>query len=322
MRAPEFWGRDAGWQAALLAPLAGLYALAARARQRKPGWMAPVPVICVGNLVVGGAGKTPAALAIQHYLGERGLAAHFLSRGHGGRLPGPLRVDPERHSAADVGDEPLLLAAQAPAWIARDRAAGAKAAIAGGAPALILDDGFQNPGLEKTVSLIVVDGGYGFGNGRVLPAGPLRETVEDGLARAQAVVLVGEDVTGTAERLAGRLPVLTARLEPGAGQALEGRRLLAFAGIGRPEKFFATLRQNGAELVETTAYPDHHPYDPAEIDTLVRRARSQEAVPITTRKDWVRLTAEQKRQIEVLDIQLVWDDPAGLAPLFDSLLPA
>ncbi|MBU0795886.1 MAG: tetraacyldisaccharide 4'-kinase, partial [Alphaproteobacteria bacterium] len=298
----------------------GAYALAARARQRKPGWTAPVPVICVGNLVAGGAGKTPVALAIQHYLNDRGLAAHFLSRGHGGRLSGPLRVDPDRHSAADVGDEPLLLAAQAPAWIARDRAAGAKAAIEAGAPALILDDGFQNPGLEKTVSLIVVDGGYGFGNGRVLPAGPLREPVEDGLARAQAVVLVGEDATGTAESLAGRLPVLTARLEPLAGQALEGRRLLAFAGIGRPEKFFATLRQNDAVLVEAIAYPDHHPYDPAEIDRLARRARSQGAAPITTRKDWVRLPPEQKRQIEVLDIQLVWDDPDGLTPLFDSLL--
>ena len=208
---PEFWARR-GLISSLLQPLAWVYAQGAAARQHfaRP-WQAPVPVICVGNLVAGGAGKTPVALSLARRLQARGRPVHILSRGYGGSLAGPVAVDPVRHSAAEVGDEPLLLAAAARCWVARDRVAGAQTAIAAGAKLLLLDDGLQNPRLAKTLSLLVVDGGYGFGNRRVLPAGPLRERLAAGLARSSAVVLMGEDTAGIASLLAGKT-VLRARL--------------------------------------------------------------------------------------------------------------
>lgn len=321
MRAPDFWDQPDSLAARLLTPLSHLYAQATRSRLKRPGWKAPVPVICIGNLVAGGAGKTPVALAVMALLRARGIDAHFLSRGHGGRLAGPVRVDPAAQGAADVGDEPLLLAQAAPAWVARDRAAGARAAVAAGAQTIVMDDGFQNPGLAKDLSLIVVDGGYGFGNGLVMPAGPLREPVADGLARAQAAVLVGADRCGALAAIGARLPVLAASLEPQDGARFAGRLVLAFAGIGRPEKFFETLRALEALLVDAVAFPDHHPYGAAEIAGLVERAQAQGATPVTTRKDWVRLPAELKSGIEVLDIALAWQDRTAIDRLLAPLFP-
>ncbi|MCH2393441.1 tetraacyldisaccharide 4'-kinase [Oceanibaculum sp.] len=320
MRAPGFWERRGDWRSRLLSPAAFAYGWAARCRARTAQpWTASVPVICIGNLVAGGAGKTPVALAIMALLKDRGVAAHFLSRGHGGSLTGPVRVDPEVHSAADVGDEPLLLAEAAPAWVSGDRVAGAKAAIAAGAQAIVMDDGFQNPSLAKSLSLIVVDGGYGFGNGLLLPAGPLREPVTDGLAHAQAVVLIGEDRTGAAAQIGNALPILPARLTPVAGADLTGRRVLAFAGIGRPEKFFESLSEAGAEIVESAAFPDHYPYSTTEIAALAKRADDAGLLPVTTRKDWVRLPPAYRDGIAVLDVILSWQDAAAPMALLDAL---
>ncbi|MDE1149467.1 MAG: tetraacyldisaccharide 4'-kinase [Azospirillaceae bacterium] len=318
MRAPGFWYRPPGLAAALLAPLGHAYA--AGARRRQAGTVpqsAGIPVICVGNLVAGGAGKTPLAQAVMRHLRARGLAAHYLSRGYGGRLTGPLQVDPARHSAADVGDEPLLLSASAPAWISADRLAGARAARAGGAEAVVMDDGFQNPRLAKDLSLLVVDGGAGFGNGRVIPAGPLREDLADGLARAQGLVLVGADRTGATAQvaaLAPGLPVLTARLVPDAAVAatLAGRPVLAFAGIGRPQKFFDTCRELGLSVIETVSFADHHPYTGDEIAHLLARAEAQGAVPLTTEKDWVRLPAALQSAVFTLPVTLAFDEIGAL----------
>ncbi|MEE9209502.1 MAG: tetraacyldisaccharide 4'-kinase, partial [Kiloniellales bacterium] len=281
------------------------------------------PVVCVGNLVAGGAGKTPVVLALVAALAARG-AVHCLSRGYGGSSPGPRRVDAARDSAVEVGDEALLLARAAPSWVARDRTAGARAAAAAGARVLVMDDGFQNPALAKDLSLVVVDGAYGFGNRRGMPAGPLRESVARGLARADAVVLLGRDELNLGAALARRLPVLTAQLAPRPGsESLVGRKVLAFAGIGRPEKFFATLAGPegglGAELVETRAFPDHHPYSAAELRSLRARARSLDAILVTTEKDAVRLTPEQREGIETLAVAVAWDDPAALQALLDKL---
>jgi tetraacyldisaccharide 4'-kinase len=326
MRAPDFWTED-GALAALLAPLGAGYDLAGRLRRALvPSVAADIPVICVGNLVAGGAGKTPVVLALVEALAARGAAAHCLSRGYGGRALGPRRVDAARDSAAEVGDEALLLARAAPSWVARDRTAGARAAAAAGARVLVMDDGFQNPALAKDLSLVVVDGAYGFGNRRVMPAGPLRETVARGLARADAVVLLGRDDWNLGAPLGARLPLLTARLAPRPGsERLVGRKVLAFAGIGRPDKFFATLAGSegglGAELVETRAFPDHHPYSAAELRTLRARARSLDALLVTTEKDAVRLTPEQREGIETLAVAVAWDDPAALQALLDTLPP-
>lgn len=309
MRAPEFWHRD-GWLAALLSPVAGLVTFAGRRRQaRARPWRAPVPVICVGNLVAGGAGKTPVAIALAQRLQTLGRTPHFLTRGYGGRERGPLRVDPARHAATEVGDEPLLLAAIAPTWVARDRRAGAEAAVAAGATAIVMDDGFQNPALFKDLSLIVVDGGYGFGNGRVMPAGPLREPVADGLARAHAVVRLGEDTAGTAAAVAGVLPILEAALVPVRPEALKDRAVVAFAGIGRPAKFFATLEDLGCRIVARHAFPDHHPYRRAAVERLRAAAKTAGAVLVTTAKDAVRLPADLRQDATVCEVALRWREP-------------
>nr|WP_247892658.1 tetraacyldisaccharide 4'-kinase [Azospirillum melinis] len=301
----------------MLAPLGALYGLAGRRRiagtvPRKVG----VPVVCVGNLVAGGAGKTPVGLALIAALQVRGVAVHALTRGHGGREAGPLAVDPGCHTAADVGDEALLLAGATPCWVARDRLAGAERAVAAGAEAIVMDDGFQNPALHKDLSLIVADGAVGFGNGRLVPAGPLRERVAEGLARADALVILGEDRHGLAV-LAGGRPVLAARLEPDpeAAARLAGRDVLAFAGIGRPEKFFATLEALGARIAERVPFADHHPYRPAEVVALIDRAATLGALPVTTAKDAVRLPPELRAKIAVLPVSVRWADESALAAL-------
>ncbi len=316
MQAPEFWHRG-GPLAALLAPLGWLYGLGGDIRQTfaRPH-RAGVPVICIGNLVAGGAGKTPVALAVAEMLWSMGVSPAFVSRGYGGSAQGPLKVEPDRHGPELVGDEPLLLARFAPTWVARHRPAGVLAAEAAGCGAIILDDGFQNPGVDKDLSLVVVDGGYGFGNGRVMPAGPLREPVRTGLQRAHAVVVLGDDATGAA-RHARDLPVLHARLEPLPGQAekLAGERVVAFAGIGRPEKFFTTLRQLGADLLATHAYPDHHPYERSELERLVSQARALDARLVTTEKDLVRVPCDLRAQMQALLVGVRWDSETVLKAL-------
>ncbi|MCE2510340.1 MAG: tetraacyldisaccharide 4'-kinase [Alphaproteobacteria bacterium] len=321
MRSPRFWEK-AGGLAYALAPLGLAWSAGSVLRQTltKP-YRAAIPVICVGNLVVGGTGKTPVTLAIAEYLKKLGLKPHLLGRGYGGSAKGPTRVETDRHTAALVGDEALLLANAAPTWAGPDRAAAARAAAAGGADVLLLDDGFQNPGLEKDCSLVVVDGGYGFGNGYLVPAGPLREPVASGLRRARAVVLVGEDQTGVEGTLAGRLPVLRGWLEPEGLAALAGRRLFAFAGIGRPEKFFETLRGAGLDLAGTRAFGDHHPYRGAEVEALLEAAAALDAVPVTTAKDAVRLPADLQARVHAVPVRFRFEDMAALEALLRPALP-
>jgi tetraacyldisaccharide 4'-kinase len=327
MRAPAFWSRPPGLLAAVLAPLSWLWLAAARLRRRRARPVrAPIPVICVGNLTAGGAGKTPTAIAVLSALVARGVTAAAVSRGHGGRERGPRCVNPAHDSAADVGDEPLLLAAWAPAWVARDRAAGVAAAAEAGAQVAVLDDGHQNPTLLKDLSLAVVDAGAGFGNGRVIPAGPLRETVAEGLARADAVVLIGEDAQAAATLAAwpqlSALPVLRARLVPLAtGLPLAGEPVVAFAGIGRPEKFFDTLRALGARLVAAHAFPDHAPYADAILRRMVAEARAADAMLVTTEKDAARLTPAQRREVMALPVRLAFDPPEALERLLDRVAP-
>jgi tetraacyldisaccharide 4'-kinase len=328
VKAPAFWQQPAGTLAAFLAPAAALYAAAtARRVARAPDFSPPVPVICVGNLSAGGTGKTPVVQYLIARLSQRGVAAHVVSRGFGGSLKGPLRVDPARHSASEVGDEPLLLAASAPVWIGRDRAAAARGAVEAGAALIILDDGFQNPGLRKDLSLIVVDGGAGFGNGRVIPAGPLREPIEAGLARASAVVVMGADerhVAASVAVMAPALPVLAARLQPVEAMryALAGRRVMAFAGIGRPEKFYATLKEMGAELLRVRSFGDHEPIAPQMLERLVREAQSLDAMLVTTTKDGARLSARQRLDVVEVGVEVSWAEPEVLDSLLDRLLAA
>ncbi len=323
MRAPDFWARPGGLSA-LLAPAGAAWgAVAAVRRSWVRPWRAPVPVVCIGNINAGGAGKTPLTLALGAYLKQAGRSPHIISRGYGGSLAGPVAVDPARHSAAEVGDEPLLLAAAAPTWVARDRAAAARAAVDAGADILLMDDGLQNFSLVKDVSVIAIDGGYGFGNRRVMPAGPLREPLAAGLSRADAAVVIGPDETGSATRAARSMPVFAARMValPGPGHdEIAGRDVFAFAGIGRPAKFYATLAEIGCTVVETRDFADHHSYRPDEIMAICESAAALGALPVTTAKDAVRLPAQARAMVKTLHVGLAWEESDAPAKLLGGVL--
>lgn len=319
MKPPRFWRDSApGFLARLLSPLGLLYGTVGRHRLTRSGYRAGIPVVCIGNATLGGAGKTPVAMDVAARLTLMGRATHFLSRGHGGRLNGPILVDPAKHTAADVGDEPLLLARRAPTWVARDRAAGARAAEAAGATCLVMDDGMQNPTLAKTLTILVVDSGAGFGNGLVFPAGPLRERPDDARSRADAIVLIGRENAVLEEWAeAPNIPVIRARIlaEPPPELSV-GNRCVAFCGIGRPEKFFESARSLDLVIVSEIGFSDHHVYSHEDMDRLFQTADSEGAVLLTTEKDAVRLSPEAAARVHVVPMTLDWDD----APALDQLL--
>jgi tetraacyldisaccharide 4'-kinase len=325
VKAPHFWsaGLDpksreaAPLTRALLTPLAWLYVwgLNRKLASAVPE-TAPVPVICIGNLTTGGAGKTPVAEAIRSRISALGLRAATLSRGHGGREPGPLKVDPAAHTFRETGDEPLLLAATGEAWIGRDRPAAARAMADAGVQAVLMDDGHQNPSLTKDFTFVVIDAGAPFGNGHVLPKGPLREPVAAGLARAGAVILMGDGPVPSAVARSGK-PVLRARLE--AAAPVPAGPLVAFAGIGRPEKFFDSLKAAGADLRDAIPYADHHPYSAGDLDFLRSLASREGAALVTTSKDHVRLPPDLRAETRVFPVTAVFEDPEALDAMLSAI---
>ncbi len=294
MREPAFWYRPSSWTSRLLSPLGALYGLVAGQRLQRQGFDAGIPVLCVGNYHVGGAGKTPTVLALAGVLRDLGETPVVLSRGYGGRLHGPIQVDPARHVADDVGDEPLMMAGSVAVVVARDRIAGVALARSQRASVILMDDGFQNPAIIKDASLIVIDGDRGLGNGRVFPAGPLRAPLRPQLARTDALIVIGDGTAAQAVAAAiaarGR-PVLSAHLRPDdiSVASLGGKRVLAFAGIGDPARFFRTLRASGIEVVAKRAFADHHPYSKSEIELLIDEAARDALTLVTTEKDLARL---------------------------------
>jgi tetraacyldisaccharide 4'-kinase len=314
MHEPAFWHRPSSWLSRLLTPLSALYGAVADWRLAMPGIDAGVPVFCVGNYHSGGAGKTPTTLALVALLRDLGETPVVLSRGYGGRLRGPVSVDPVTHTAADVGDEPLMMARIVPVVVAKDRVAGAALAASRGASVIVMDDGFQSPSIVKHAALIVIDAARGIGNGRVIPSGPLRAPLASQLLRTDALIIVGDgtaaDPVGSAIEAKGGM-VLRAQLKPddASVDALRGRRVLAFAGIGDPARFFATLRGSGIEVVAEKAFPDHHPFAQADIDALIDMSRDNALTLVTTEKDFVRLRntpglASFARQVTVFAVTL------------------
>jgi tetraacyldisaccharide 4'-kinase len=331
MREPSFWWDKAGLAAWLLQPLALIYGAVAASRMRRPGVQAGIPVICVGNFTLGGAGKTPTAMAVARLLTESGKAPFFLSRGYGGRLAGPVRVDPTLHTAADIGDEPLLLARHAPTIVSRDRVAGATFAREAGADIIVMDDGLQNPSLRKDLTIAVVDARRGIGNGYVFPAGPLRAPLKAQLAKTNCLLLIGDgrqtpavisELTNAQNR-----PLLRARLEPDGNiiKTLGRRKVLAFAGIGDPEKFFMTLAGIGLEAVAEESFADHHPYSGADAERLLALSESKNLIPVTTEKDLVRLTgrdpalAKLAARARAIPVALIFEDVAAIRKLLQQV---
>ena len=330
MNPPGFWDNPParpGWKAYALAPLAAVWQHVTARRVAQEGERAGAPVLCIGNLTAGGTGKTPMVAALMTRLADQGIAAHVVSRGYGGRIEGPHLVDPTEDTAADVGDEPLMLAARGLVWVAKDRVAGARAATDAGAKLILLDDGFQNPGLVKDASILMVDAGAGFGNGRVIPAGPLREPVAVGLKRADLVVLIGsaDEVSKVQSDWPAldACPNIPARLEPvPTGLPMANEPVIAFAGIGRPEKFFNTLRGMGADLIATHAFPDHHAYAPQIIRRLIGEARGRDAMLVTTEKDAVRLPASLRSEVMTIQVNLEIGDWSPIDAMIRRVLGA
>jgi len=322
MHEPAFWYRPASWVSRLLMPLAALYGAVAASRLRRKGIDAAVPVLCVGNYHVGGAGKTPTVLALVRVLRDLGETPVVLSRGYGGRLRGPVMVDADRHVAADVGDEPLMLSKTVPVAVARERIGGLALALSCGATAIVMDDGFQNPTIAKDAALIVVDAHRGLGNACVFPAGPLRAPLSDQILRTDALIVIGEGKV--AESVAAAIteqvkPVFTAHLKADdvSLALLRGKRVLAFAGIGDPDRFFRTLGAHGVEVVTGRAFADHHPFARGEIELLLAEASRDGLTLVTTEKDMARLhvaggLASWAKDIVPFEVKLEFDDAPGL----------
>jgi tetraacyldisaccharide 4'-kinase len=315
MRAPDFWTRAPSHPLArLLAPVGYVYGAATARRMDRPGAFGPCPVLCVGNFTLGGAGKTPSALALARILrNELGRHPAFLSRGYGGRLVGPVMVDPNLHGAAEIGDEPLILARSAVTVVSHDRLAGSSLCAELGADTVVMDDGLQNPHLRKDLALAVVDAGAGIGNGLPFPAGPLRVPLTRQWPHVGGLIVIGDGQAGdpvAREAEARDLPVHRAQLVPAEPKRWKDRRVVAFAGIGRPQKFFDTLTDLGARIVGAKGFPDHHPYRVGDLEALGKLADREGASLVTTEKDAVRLPAGVR--VAVLRVDLAFDDPAAL----------
>ena len=331
MREPAFWHRPPSWNSYLLFPLGAVYGAVTALRMQRSGLDAGIPVFCVGNYHMGGAGKTPTVLALAKILRELGERPVVLSRGYGGRLRGPVMVDPHRHAAADVGDEPLMLSSTVSVAVSRDRVDGVALAKSHGASVILMDDGFQNPAVQKDAALIVIDSDRGVGNACVFPAGPLRAPLSAQLDRTDALIVVGEGTAAgaIAERIASRpgRPVLSAHLEPdqAALAVLANKPVLAFAGIGDPARFFRTLRANGIDVVRERAFADHHPFSEADVDALIAEAKRDQLTLVTTEKDLVRLRKKGElpvsvREISTLPVTLEFEDEKTLRRFLDERL--
>ncbi|RED54059.1 tetraacyldisaccharide 4'-kinase [Aestuariispira insulae] len=323
MRQPRYWTWDQkhSLPARLLAPLGCVYWGISQLRNRlTTPYHSQVPVICVGNAVAGGAGKTPVAQSIARMLQSRGKKTHFLSRGYGGSLPGPVLVDPNRHNAGQIGDEPLLLAKEAPVTVSRDRVKGIKEIEKAGCDLVIMDDGYQNPSLKKNLSLLVIDAGFGFGNERLIPAGPLREPITNAIKKADAILLLGDGEAVDATSFKPDKPVFRGQIISDLTGMDKQARYLAFAGIGRPEKFRDSLQSLEINLSSFHAFADHHSYHESDLEKLVDIAGSQQAELLTTEKDYVRLPESYKDKVKFVPISIRWDNELKLLGLLESIV--
>ncbi|MCX5619277.1 MULTISPECIES: tetraacyldisaccharide 4'-kinase [Bombella] len=322
LTAPSFWQGDKPSSLSnLLLPASKVTEALSHHRQKKPSLKVSVPVLCCGNISVGGTGKTPLALHILQKLIQRGHNPHVITRGYGGRSKKTGHIHPQHDKAIEVGDEAMLLAQLAPTWRGPDRYANAQQAIKAGADCLIMDDGLQDPTLHKDLAILTIDGPAGFGNQRLLPAGPLRETLAEALPRLDAAVLFGEDTHNIAEQLPKSLPLLKGQLTPSpAIHQLKGRNIIAFAGIGRPEKFFTMLREANLTILRTLSFPNHHIYSERDLQHLAQLTHTPNTVLVTTEKDNVKLPSLFQQCITTIKIEPTWHNPALQEELLDRFM--
>ena len=325
MKTPAFWSRRGATAIALL-PLTLLWRAASAVKEATAcPYKSAIPVVCVGNLTAGGTGKTPLVGWLADRMSERGWRPAILTRGYGGSAAGPLWVDPAEHDAGLCGDEPLMLADGRAVMVARDRAAGARAIASNGAfDLIIMDDGMQNPTLQRTLTIGVFDGGSGIGNGLLIPAGPLRTPFASGLDQLDMAVINGEDETALRPRIASKLPVFDAALRPEAGviETLADTPLLAFAGIGRPARFFAGIESLGGQIAKKLSFADHHPYSQQDLAQIQEDAQRHGAEMITTQKDWMRLPADWRARVAMLPVSVDMDDETGFLDSLEGRLAA
>ncbi len=308
MKTPSHWN-SINLLSLILSPLGAVYALATKLRLRyNKSKKVSIPVICIGNLTAGGTGKTPVSISIAQLLQQQTLNPFFVSRGYGGNLKNII-VNPNIHTPKQCGDEPLLLARQAPVVINPDRYAGANTAITNGANIIIMDDGFQNPKLHKDLSFLVFDGNFGVGNELCIPAGPLRETISSGISRAQAIIIIGPDKHNLRTRF--NLPCFMGKITP-LPQTHSNKKVIAFAGIGNPQKFYNSLTECGFEIIKSYDYPDHHYYTEAELKKLISQAQQNNALLYTTSKDFVKIPSHLQKHFKVLEITIQWENPQDL----------
>ncbi len=322
LKAPKFWYQPPGFTSCALVPFAKVYALGHWLNQRcRQVYRPSIPVICLGNFTVGGAGKTPTVIAIAQLLQQKGQKnIHFITRGYGGSLKGPVQVNPQHHSFHEVGEEALLLAQFAPTWMGADRIASAKAAEKAGASILLMDDGAQNVSLVKDKCLMVIDRQQGVGNGLVFPAGPLRESLNQGLNRTHACILIGNKNEQPVIKI--NKPHFNARVvpDPSAINTIKDKRLIAFAGLGFPQKFFSTLKEHGGKLRKQVTFPDHHPYKTSDLTPLIQQATQEDALLVTTEKDMLRIPSALQKMITPFKIRVVFDNPTDIYQYLELVL--
>ena len=318
MKTPAFWNEH-NTLSNLLVPLSYLYQWIGKIRYIyiKPARF-PIPVVCIGNVTAGGSGKTPVALHVGTLLKKRGYNAYYLSRGYGGILDGPVVVDPKKHSAKDVGDEPLLLAQTLPTIVSKDRVAGARLALQKGAALIIMDDGFQNPSIAKSLSLVIIDGKIGFGNGRLIPAGPLREPPQESFKRAHAAIILNRSTAVPA--LPKGMMALYGKTQLKDADFLQGKKIFAFCGLAYPNKFFDMLRSSGAKVVGTESFADHHYFSQKDMNKLLAQSLSGDAALVTTAKDAVRIPPEFRECVAVIDMEIVFDDQVMLDGIISYMI--
>ena len=324
IKTPHFW-TELSWQSVILFPVSYIWRFGHYAQQKILNTKeTEIPVICVGNLTVGGSGKTPVVITLCRFLSGIGKSTSILTRGFGGKEKGPIFVSTNLHQSLDVGDEPLMMAHSLDVCVSRNRPLGANHILDKKKyDCIVMDDGLQNPTLKKDLNIAVFDGKFGIGNGFLLPAGPMRQKLEVGIQNIDLVIFNGKDETGLGQKIPPHIPIFTGELQPDEEivEKMKNRRVYGFAGIGNPSRFFKTLNNIGADLVGEAHFADHHPYTNADLTQLYEEAMQSGAELVTTQKDWMRLPTDWRDRVLTVPVRIHFsaDDTIKIVSFLETI---